>query len=152
MELVVNLVFSVRPEPDLSRLHDNDIAVDGPGVDFSEGGALEVDGGVEEGKGGICGIEIGEEEGLVGVRELVSDRDGRLLIHLLVGGVAERIVLAPSVSVVAVVEVVGLAGDEDEQAEQEDWHLHYSNALIILLNSGHYSISTREHSQACEEY
>lgn len=61
------------------------------------------------------------------MRELISDGDGGLMIHFFVGGVAGRVGLAPGISVVVVVEVVGLGSDEDDEAESEDWHLHYSN-------------------------
>lgn len=59
--------------------------------------------------------------------ELISDGDGGLLIHVFVVGVAGRVGFAPGIAVVVVVEVDWLGSDEDDEAESEDWHLHYSN-------------------------
>ena len=64
------------------------------------------------------------------------------MIHAFVGGVTGWVGFTPSISVVVVVKVIGLCSDEDDEAESDDCDLHYSNGLIILLNSGHYSTST----------
>lgn len=48
MKLVINLMFGMRPEPNLSSLHDHNISIDSPGVYLSEAGALKVDSSIEE--------------------------------------------------------------------------------------------------------